>query len=64
MIRLLSGETKFLPWIISLVIVYWLWKSRAAGNIIGTIAGIGLLAAAFVVLQSGDVKRFIAMLGK
>lgn len=64
LIALLSGEGKFLIWVIALVIVYWLWKSRAGGNIIGTIAGIGLLAAAFAVIRTGGVKDFVAKLGK
>lgn len=64
LLALTAGEKDFLPWLISLVFLYWLWKGRAAGNIVGSIAGLGLLAAFFVVMQSGEVKKFLAALRK
>jgi len=55
----LSKEKGYVPWALSLAIVYWLWKSNSAGKIIGAIAGIGLLATLFVILQSGKIKSVL-----
>ena len=50
LLKLLLEEKDFLPWLLSILIVYWLWRSDPAGKLIGGIAGLALLAAAFQVL--------------
>lgn len=55
----LSKEKGFVKWGLSLAIVYWLWKSQAAGEIIAAIAGLGLLATLFVLFSNANFKEYL-----
>lgn len=55
----LLKEKGFIIWVVALVIVFWLWRSSSAGRIIGSIAGLGLLATFFVLTNTDAVKSLV-----
>ena len=54
-----AKEVGYVKWIFALVVVYWLWRSNAAGQVVSAIAGLGLLGALFAIMQTKGVQDVI-----
>ena len=58
-VKLMAEQHGFLKWMLSAIILYWLWKSQPAGIVVAGIAGLGLLAAAMKALGNKDVAKLV-----